>query len=124
MVSNFQVSNFDGDLWTSKAFQLVKEGILYKFQQNPKIKETLLSTGDAILCEASGKDVIWGIGLPINVNGKPVCYFLFIDFNLFLFFEPEGVCFHFFFFWLNSLFRILQFKIKRIGKEQIGLENV
>ena len=31
--------------------------------QNPDLKERLLSTGDAILAEASPKDRIWGIGL-------------------------------------------------------------
>ena len=34
-----------------------------KFSQNPDLKEFLLSTGDAILVEASPYDKIWGIGL-------------------------------------------------------------
>ena len=39
------------------------EGNKAKFGQNPAIKEYLLSTGDAILAEASPYDKIWGIGL-------------------------------------------------------------
>ena len=34
-----------------------------KFSQNDELKEFLLSTGDAILVEASPYDRIWGIGL-------------------------------------------------------------
>jgi len=39
------------------------EGNKAKFGQNPELKEFLLSTGDAILVEASPYDKIWGIGL-------------------------------------------------------------
>ena len=37
--------------------------IMAKFEQNPEIREFLLSTGDAIIAEASPYDTILGIGL-------------------------------------------------------------
>ena len=37
-----------------------------KFSQNPNLKEFLLSTGDALIAEASPYDKIWGIGLDRN----------------------------------------------------------
>jgi ribA/ribD-fused uncharacterized protein len=38
-------------------------GNVQKFQQNPAMKEFLLSTGNTILVEAAPRDQIWGIGL-------------------------------------------------------------
>ena len=38
-------------------------GNIAKFGQNPALKEFLLSTGDALIAEASPYDTIWGIGL-------------------------------------------------------------
>ena len=38
-------------------------GNYYKFAQSTKFREYLLSTGDAILVEASPYDKIWGIGM-------------------------------------------------------------
>ncbi len=39
------------------------EGNKAKFGQNPSIREFLLSTGDALIAEASPYDGIWGICL-------------------------------------------------------------
>jgi len=37
--------------------------VLLKFSQNRKLGDILLSTGDALLAEASPSDTRWGIGL-------------------------------------------------------------
>jgi ribA/ribD-fused uncharacterized protein len=58
-----RVKNFDEKIWGEKNFQIVYKGNYEKFTQNPKLKETLLATGDKILVEASPYDRIWGIGL-------------------------------------------------------------
>lgn len=58
-----QVQNFDPEEWASVARGYVFEGNLAKFTQNPALLNVLLSTGDAIIVEASPYDKIWGIGL-------------------------------------------------------------
>jgi ribA/ribD-fused uncharacterized protein len=58
-----KVKNFNEDIWDSKKFSLVKDGVLLKFSQNEHFKQILLKTGDAVLAEASPYDKIWGIGL-------------------------------------------------------------
>ena len=58
-----QVANFDGAIWEEKRFDVVVDGNLAKFSQNPKLKAFLLDTGNQVLVEASPKDTIWGIGL-------------------------------------------------------------
>ena len=57
------VKNFDGTAWDLKAYALVVEGNLYKFDQSDSLKKYLLNTGNKIIVEASPLDVIWGIGL-------------------------------------------------------------
>jgi len=58
-----KVRNFEPELWDARKSEIVVEGNKAKFGQNQDIKEFLLSTGDAILVEASPYDKIWGIGL-------------------------------------------------------------
>ena len=58
-----KVQGFNPELWDARKYDIVVEGNKAKFGQNPKLKEFLLSTGDAILVEASPYDKIWGIGL-------------------------------------------------------------
>jgi ribA/ribD-fused uncharacterized protein len=58
-----KVKGFDDALWTERRFELVVEGNLEKFGQNPKLRSFLLSTGDRVLVEASPEDRIWGIGM-------------------------------------------------------------
>ena len=58
-----KIRNFDGKIWNSEKYEIVVDGNKAKFSQNPELKEFLLSTGDAILVEASPYDKIWGIGL-------------------------------------------------------------
>ncbi len=57
------VRNFDADQWNAKAFDIVVAGNVHKFEQNPAMRDFLLSTGNAILVEAAPRDLIWGIGL-------------------------------------------------------------
>lgn len=58
-----KVHGFNPELWDARKYDIVVEGNKAKFGQNPELKEFLLSTGDAILVEASPYDKIWGIGL-------------------------------------------------------------
>lgn len=57
-----QVSGFDPVVWDAHKYNIVVEGNKAKFSQNAELKEFLLSTGDAIIVEASPYDRIWGIG--------------------------------------------------------------
>ena len=58
-----QVRRFNEDTWRQRRFELVVEGNLLKFRQNPAMGEILLATGSKVLVEASPTDRIWGIGL-------------------------------------------------------------
>ncbi len=58
-----KVRGFNPELWDERKYDIVVEGNKAKFGQNDDIREFLLSTGDAILVEASPYDKIWGIGL-------------------------------------------------------------
>lgn len=58
-----QVKNFDQKIWDNNKEQIVYMGNYAKFSQNMVLKETLLTTQDTILVEASPYDTIWGIGL-------------------------------------------------------------
>lgn len=51
-----------GDEWDSICDLVVLYGNMMKFAQNEDLKAAILSTGDAILTEASPYDKIWGIG--------------------------------------------------------------
>lgn len=57
------VKNYDAARWDLEKLGVVVAGNLAKFSSDPRLKEFLLSTGDAILVEASPEDTIWGIGL-------------------------------------------------------------
>ena len=58
-----QVHDFDPEVWDKIKFQYVISGNDLKFSQNPELGKFLLSTGNAILVEASPFDCIWGIGM-------------------------------------------------------------
>lgn len=58
-----KIKGFDQEKWDAEKYDIVVEGNRAKFSQNPALKDFLLSTGDAILVEASPYDKIWGIGL-------------------------------------------------------------
>lgn len=82
-----KVKNFNPVIWDKYKLEIVKEGILHKFQQNLIIKKLLLETKPKILVEAAGKgfmrspDYIWGIGLnkdeaieTLNNGTGPQCW--------------------------------------------------
>lgn len=58
-----QVRGFNDALWRAHRFELVTQGNVAKFGQDPALRAHLLATGDEILVEASPTDRIWGIGL-------------------------------------------------------------
>lgn len=60
------VSGFDQTLWEKERYEIVKKGNKLKFEQNKDLKDLLISTGDAIIVEASPFDKIWGIGMDEN----------------------------------------------------------
>lgn len=61
-----KVRNFDPKKWDIVCKDIVKQGNMAKFSQNPKLKQMLRETGDRKLVEASPYDKIWGIGLGEN----------------------------------------------------------
>ena len=57
------VRHFDEARWNAQRFDIVVQGNIAKFGQNPAMRDFLLSTGDKVLVEASPRDRIWGIGM-------------------------------------------------------------
>lgn len=64
------VRNFSPAEWGKACVDIVARGNYAKFSQNPELKEFLLSTGDAILVEASPYDKVWGIGMGKFSTGR------------------------------------------------------
>ncbi|MGI5502695.1 NADAR family protein [Lentzea sp. CA-135723] len=58
-----QVSGFSDAAWVSARLEIVVEGNLAKFGQDPALRSYLLGTGSRVLVEASPQDRVWGIGL-------------------------------------------------------------
>lgn len=58
-----KIRGFVPEIWDAHKYDIVVKGNKAKFSQNPELKEFLISTGDAIIAEASPYDKIWGIGL-------------------------------------------------------------
>ena len=58
-----EVKNFDLEIWTENAIDIVYKGNKAKFEQNKDYLELLLSTKGKTLVEASPTDKVWGIGL-------------------------------------------------------------
>lgn len=68
-----KIRGFDNAVWDTRKYDIVVKGNRAKFSQNEAIKEYILSTGDAVLVEASPYDTIWGIGLDRDtaMKGSP-----------------------------------------------------
>lgn len=65
------VKGFDPIKWDEVKYDLVVEGNVLKFTQNPDMNKKLLDTEDKVLVEASPYDKIWGIGMAsIDVDAK------------------------------------------------------
>ncbi|MCU7647871.1 NADAR family protein [Pseudomonas piscis] len=58
-----EVRGFDDARWQAARFDIVVQGNLAKFGQNPELGHFLQCTRKKILVEASPVDRIWGIGL-------------------------------------------------------------
>ena len=58
-----QVKGFKDDVWTKYCRDIVYDGNVAKFTQNPDMLDELKSTGNKEFCEASPYDNIWGCGL-------------------------------------------------------------
>lgn len=65
-----QVTPFDAKAWDAVKYDVVKAGNRAKYEQNPDLKEMLLSTGDSIMAEASPKDYVWGIAMDAKTAAK------------------------------------------------------
>lgn len=57
------VRNFDEGLWMQHLEEVAFEVVRQKFEGNAHLRSVLLSTGNAILAEASPNDTLWGIGI-------------------------------------------------------------
>lgn len=58
------VAGFDEPRWQANRYEIVVQGSLHKFSQNPDFGAWLQGTQGRVLVEASPVDRIWGIGLP------------------------------------------------------------
>ncbi|KAI9343573.1 hypothetical protein BDR26DRAFT_894216 [Obelidium mucronatum] len=56
------VKNFDADIWSTESLWISDLVILLKCLHNSLVVDELFRTGNMILCEASPRDVIWGVG--------------------------------------------------------------
>lgn len=57
------VKGFSEKIWKKHRYNIVYKANLAKFSQNEDLKQKLLNTNDAILCEANPHDSIWGVAL-------------------------------------------------------------
>jgi len=57
-----EIKNFHQHLWNVSKYNLVKDVLREKYNQNPELKEYLLQHKDCEIIEASTVDRIWGIG--------------------------------------------------------------
>ena len=57
------VKNYDDSVWSEKRFDVVLNGNILKFSQNPELLDDLKKYKNKIFVEASPYDTIWGIGL-------------------------------------------------------------
>ncbi len=58
-----KVRPFDSAVWKKARYEIVKTASRAKYEQNPKLRQKLLATGESLLAEASPYDQIWGIGM-------------------------------------------------------------
>ena len=59
------VKNFKQNVWNETAYDVMKVAVKAKFAQNPRLAKLLKNTGKTIIGEGSGKDTIWGTGIPV-----------------------------------------------------------
>lgn len=61
-----EVQFFNAAAWDYAKYNIVLQGNLAKFSQNPELFAFLDSTGDSVLVEGSPYDDIWGVKLGID----------------------------------------------------------
>lgn len=61
-----KVKNYKENVWSDKCYMIMKRGLYAKFEQNPVLKERLLSISNARFVEASPYDRKWGIGIDVD----------------------------------------------------------
>lgn len=58
-----QVRNFNQNIWTQYAPDVMYEACLAKFTQHDKLRQKLIETNNRTIVEAAWYDNIWGVGL-------------------------------------------------------------
>merc|ERR1712061_516770 len=58
-------NEFNQTTWDQNVHDVAFEVVLQKFSSTESLRSLLLSTGDALIAEAT-KNLVWGIGLDIN----------------------------------------------------------
>ncbi len=58
-----KVAGFRPEVWDAHKFDIVVEGNVHKFAQNPAMGAFLVATRNRVLVEAAPRDRVWGIGL-------------------------------------------------------------
>ncbi len=61
-----EVQNFDPQLWDANKYDIVLQGNIAKFAQNPELFAFLDGTENSVIVEASPYDDIWGVKLGIS----------------------------------------------------------
>lgn len=61
-----QVKNYNDTIWNTNRYQIMVDALKAKFNQNPNLKQILMSTGNKQLAETTSRDKIWAIGLDMN----------------------------------------------------------
>lgn len=64
------VSNFVVSTWAIESVRIMGDCIIQKFIQDRYAQRLLLETGDALICEASPRDKIWGVGVGSAIAQK------------------------------------------------------
>lgn len=64
-----KIKPFDDRVWLDNAQQIVFDGNMAKFQQNPHAALALKSTSGSILVECCPEDTLWGIGMSVDEPG-------------------------------------------------------
>jgi ribA/ribD-fused uncharacterized protein len=64
--SKKNLPGLDPTSWDKVSYEIMKRAQLLKYRANPKLSAKLLSTGDAILVEASQSDLHWGCGIHLS----------------------------------------------------------
>lgn len=63
------VKPWDQKKWSEHFEEVAFEVMRQKFSASKPLRDVLLSTGDAVLAEATRNDCIWGIGLNVGEDG-------------------------------------------------------